>query len=277
MAPHPGRARVAGRDRKGPRKKRCLRLPLSFPSSARNVHHWKILCDFDGTVSALDATDELLARFAGPQWEHLERQWRNGAIGSRECMSRQIALIDASAREIDAVLDGIAIDPAFPRFVDQACDLDLELVIVSDGLDRAIHRILDNNHLDHLPVVANRLEHVGERSWRMQSPHADADCRVQGGTCKCACACAGRSGASVGRPNVLLIGDGQSDICLADRADFVFAKDRLLSHCLEAGIPHRAIGGFDDVIALLPELIAGRLDEDASRFLSTAAPSIQFA
>lgn len=222
------------------------------------MHPWKILCDFDGTVSIPDATDVLLERHAKPEWKELERQWCIGAIGSRDCMSRQVGLIDASEREVDRLCDGIAIDPGFPRFVEQARRLQLELVVVSDGLDRVIHRVLANHGLDDLPVIGNRLVQTGPRSWEMQSPHATRTCDANSGTCKCACAA--RSVAAGNK--VLLIGDGQSDVCVAARADYVFAKRRLLAHCQEAAIAHQPFNDFSDVIAMLPRLIHGMFERD---------------
>lgn len=219
------------------------------------MSHWKILCDFDGTISLPDATDELLERCASAGWKVAEREWREGTIGSRECMTRQVALLDATPTEINRVLDDIPIDPDFSRFVALSGELGVELIIVSDGLDRAIQRILDNHGLGHLPVVANRLVQAGARGWRMESPHGADNCRVRSGTCKCACA--RRPGMAA--HDLLLIGDGQSDICVADRADFVFAKSRLADYCAGADVPHRSIQGFGDATALLPELLAGFL------------------
>ncbi len=219
---------------------------------------WKILCDFDGTISIPDATDVLLEQCARPEWKDLERQWRAGTIGSRDCMSRQVELIDASEGDVDAVIDQIPIDPAFPQFVDHARRLGLGLAIVSDGLDRVIHRILANNGLHGLTVIANRLEPTGLRRWRMQSPHAADACVGRSGTCKCACA---GHAAAIGN-RTLLIGDGQSDVCVAGRADFVFAKRRLLAHCQAAGIAHRPFDGFNEVVAMLPQLVEGMFDYD---------------
>ncbi len=216
---------------------------------------WTILCDFDGTVSLPDATDALLEQCAAPEWKTIERDWRAGLIGSRDCMSRQVALIGASEHELNRVLDNIPIDPAFAQFVSLTRDAGITLTIVSDGLDRAISRILDNNGLGNLPIVANHLEQVDAHRWAMRSPHADSACRSQSGTCKCAVA-----GSHADRANVLLIGDGQSDVCVSACADFVFAKTRLLEHCRNAQIGHRPIAGFADAIALLPDLLDGRFD-----------------
>ena len=58
-----------------------------------------------------------------------------------------------------------------------------------------------------------------------------------------------------------LIGDGQSDFCVAGSVDFVFAKHRLPGHCREAGLPHAPISGFRDAIALLPRLLRGQPEQ----------------
>jgi len=256
VSPEPRPARVDGKGGERPR-------PYGTGmSSARepDMRPWKILCDFDGTICLPDATDALLEQLAHPDWKAIERDWRSGRIGSRECMTRQVALIDGSERDVEAVLDGIRIDPLFPAFAAQAQGLGVEIAIVSDGLDWTIHHLLRRHGLEHLPVVANRFERVSSRGWQLSSPHARTECIAGSGNCKCAWAATAQRTA--GNARVLLIGDGQSDVCVSARADFVFAKDRLLAHCRSAGLPHRAIGGFADAVALLPDLVAGRLQPD---------------
>ena len=85
-------------------------------TGAACVTAWNILCDFDGTISVEDVIDSLLDRFGRPGWEALEQDWRAGRIGSRECMSGQVALLDVRQEELDAHLDGLWIDHAFPAF-----------------------------------------------------------------------------------------------------------------------------------------------------------------
>jgi len=58
---------------------------------------------------------------------------------------------------------------------------------------------------------------------------------------------------------VLLIGDGASDFCVAEAADFVFAKGKLVAHCIAMNIPHAPIRDFTDVVGLLPMLLSGKL------------------
>jgi 2,3-diketo-5-methylthio-1-phosphopentane phosphatase len=206
-------------------------------------------------VTVEDTTDTLLERFGRRGWEALEDDWRAGRIGSHDCMAGQVALLDMNHDEFDAHLAERALDPAFADFVDATKAYNVPIEILSDGLDYAIHNILRRAGLDSLNVVSNRLQQVGEREWSLEFPNARATCRVASGTCKCARA----ARAQNTRKRVLLIGDGASDFCVAEAADFVFAKGKLVEHCVAKRIPHAAISGFADALELLPALIQGKL------------------
>ncbi len=218
---------------------------------------WTILCDFDGTIAVEDVIDSLLERYGRSGWAALERDWRAGRIGSRACMTGQVALLDMSQGELDEHLSQLWIDHAFPDFVAKARTLGVPIRVVSDGLDYAIRAILRRYGLDDLPVTANRLlPALPPQRWQLSSPHQVEGCAS--GTCKCACVA--RARADGGR-RTLLIGDGASDFCAADHVDFVFAKNRLIEHCRAVGVPYMPITGFDDALELLPQLLAGRLFE----------------
>ena len=70
-----------------------------------------------GRSPSVDVTDEILAQLAHPSWREIEQEWTRGLIGSRECLERQIALVDTSAEELHALIDAVPIDPAFSRFL----------------------------------------------------------------------------------------------------------------------------------------------------------------
>ena len=51
---------------------------------------------------------------------------------------------------------------------------------------------------------------------------------------------------------VVVCGDGTSDRCAADAADFVFATRRLVDHCRERALPHLPFADFHEVMARFP-------------------------
>jgi len=198
----------------------------------------RVFVDFDGTIAPVDTTDLLLERFAAPAWREIEDDWKAGRIGSRECLVRQIDLVRASEAQMDAFVAGIEIDRGFARFARLCRRLGHSVTIVSDGLDRTIEAVLGRYDLD-LPFHANRLQWRGDDRWRLTFPHASSDCRALAGTCKCR--------FLDGQPRQLhiVVGDGRSDFCVADRADLVLAKGALLDRCRASAIPHLAFVDFD--------------------------------
>lgn len=216
-----------------------------------------IFCDFDGTISTFDVTDFLLERFAAPGWEELEERWARGEIGSRECMARQVALLDCSREEFETALLEVTIDPGFSRFLQVARRLGANVTVVSDGMDRAIAFVLARHSIRNLPIMANRLVREGERRFRLEHPHAKAHCRAVSGTCKCA--------AATGRSNrTVLVGDGRSDFCGSGAVDLVLAKAALADHCEERLHPHLRFETFGELALVLPSALHLLADRDAA-------------
>lgn len=199
----------------------------------------RVLVDFDGTIAKVDTTDLLLERFAEPGWLAIEDEWKAGRIGSRECMIRQIDLVKATPSQYDDFVSSIEIDPGFSDFVAACTERELEVVVVSDGLDRTVGTILKRTGFD-LPFRANRLQTVGADRWRLTFPYARGDCQVLSGNCKCQFADAVRGSVRV------VVGDGRSDFCVAGRADLVLAKGALADRCRDSGLPHFAFTKFDE-------------------------------
>lgn len=208
---------------------------------------WHVICDFDGTISLKDTTDTLLNQFAHPDWEKIELQWEQGLIGSKQCMQQQIALLDMTEQQLLHCLDQIKIDPNFVKLVDLLEKQQVKISVVSDGLDLVIQHILKQNQLDHLAIVANHLEQKNATNWELSFPYSDIACNSQSGTCKCKVA------QQYNREKIILIGDGRSDFCLAEQADYVFAKKSLIDHCVSKNINHHP---FEDFAQILNPLLA---------------------
>ncbi|HEY0122755.1 MAG TPA: MtnX-like HAD-IB family phosphatase [Rhizobium sp.] len=217
----------------------------------------QVFCDFDGTISIEDATDMVLSRFAGPEWEDIERQWKQGLMGSGECMRRQIALVEASRKDLDALLDTMSIDPGFEEFLSYCRGTDLPVTIVSDGVDYFIRHILARHGIDDIPIVANVLTCCfadGRESYSLFPSPTASGCMSGSGVCKCR--------VVKSSDLQIYIGDGRSDFCVADKVDLVFAKAKLIGYCEDRDIPYVAFETFTDLLpkmkAVLPSVTRGQ-------------------
>jgi len=181
----------------------------------------RVFVDFDGTISLEDTTDVVLERFADPAWQKVEADWLAGRIGSRECLQKQIDLVRATPEELDSVCEDVPLDPHFPELVALCRRAEIPVTIVSDGLDLMVRKMLARQGVD-LPILANRLEYLGDRRWQLAFPYSGRNCRAQAGHCKCL--------ALTKEPTTMriLIGDGRSDFCAAETSDLVIAKGALV-------------------------------------------------
>jgi 2-hydroxy-3-keto-5-methylthiopentenyl-1-phosphate phosphatase len=219
-----------------------------FNPSYTQYHTPIVLCDFDGTISIKDVTDTLLDHFGQDGCDELEELWINGKIGSQECMSKQISLMDASLEELNQVLSKIEIDPSFKSFINYTEQNNIPVHVVSDGLDYAIQFILKRHGIEHLPIFANKLLHDNERSWRLEFPYSNKNCIKQSGNCKC-----NHVKKQQYFPQILYVGDGTSDYCVSHNVDFVFAKNKLVNYCEKNRIEHCKITNFADVTTALKQ------------------------
>ncbi len=215
-----------------------------------------VVSDFDGTITQLDVTDQILAQLAHPSWRDVEREWALGTIGSRECLERQIALVEASAQELNAVIDTIDLDPHFSAFHRFTRRKHLPFYIASDGFDYVIRRLLKRNGLRGLFRNGSRLFasalRVEGRRLLLSFEYSKKPCVHGCATCKAALL--RRLGEK--RQPVVFIGDGMSDRFAVEAADVVFAKRQLLAYCREQGIACRAFETFKDIESGLEELLA---------------------
>jgi 2,3-diketo-5-methylthio-1-phosphopentane phosphatase len=212
----------------------------------------QVFCDFDGTISKEDVTDLVLDRFARPEWREIEDQWTNGRITAAQCMRRQIQLLQAKHEDIDAFLDTIEIDSAFGAFKAFCEENGLSLIIVSDGVDHFIRRVLAKHGLEDIQIIANKLisrPHACTMpDFDLGFPFKSAACAAGAGVCKCAQV----------RPsgNYIYIGDGRSDFCVSHEAQLVFAKAKLAGHCRANCLPFIPYSGFAEIQASVAAILS---------------------
>ena len=83
-----------------------------------------------------------------------------------------------------------------------------------------------------------RLAWQGGDRWAVSFPYRNSSCKFRLGNCKCAQRAAGELD--------VMVGDGRSDFCIAERCQLVIAKGSLLRRCREQKLPHMAMIGFGD-------------------------------
>lgn len=214
-----------------------------------------IFSDFDGTITRVDVTDAILTEFADPAWQDIEEEWVAGRIGSRECLRRQMALVHASAEELDALIAAIPLDPYFSRFHQSIREAGIPFYVVSDGFDYVIRRVLrkcgaDGELLNGCHLFSSFLRVEG-RNVLIDFPHWPLPCEHGCATCKPEV----MRRLSGGHRPVIFIGDGLSDRFAVEQAEVVFARDKLLSYCREHGIPCQPFSTFQEIERAVAMLI----------------------
>lgn len=205
-----------------------------------------VTIDFDGTIVDQDITDAVIQNFATTGWEIPERLWESGQMGSRECLEIQMSLIHEPLADVLNFIDRFEIDPNFPCFIDLLNEMGVPFAIISDGFKVFIERLLGNAGFMKMPLIyANGLieTRVGLKTI---FPYGNRQC--SSGTCKCSAT----NNLSNGR-SVILIGDGRSDFCLAQKAAYIFSKGKLGHYCAEAGLRFRSFDDFSDITKCIEE------------------------
>ena len=213
-----------------------------------------VMCDFDGTVTLVDtglAVFKALELTEAWYWEDL---WRDGEIDSMKCLTEQWALVKLPPDELLELIDGLALDERFPEFVRRARAAGAQVVIVSDGLDFYLDRMLErlgfvicagDPEPDDDGCLARFVNTavLTDEGIEISFPYRNEYCN-QCGNCKTTHL--KRLRGSYQR--IIYIGDGYSDKCAAEHADVVFAKHSLARLLTEKDVPYLPFESFDDIM-----------------------------
>lgn len=211
-----------------------------------------IFCDFDDTITRANVTDTVLERFADPLWREIQEDWLAGKLGAREVLQKQMPLITAQPKDLDALIDSIEVDPFFAEFAMFCAKKNYFLYILSDGFDYWIEKILQralsayDGSVKKMPVYACGLKFDGNRV-AISFPYFSEGCVHGCATCKPALFEQLKAGAE----KAIVIGDGISDLILAKNADLVLAKNGLRQFCQREGIASHAFDDFRGVLQII--------------------------
>jgi 2-hydroxy-3-keto-5-methylthiopentenyl-1-phosphate phosphatase len=212
-----------------------------------------ILCDFDGTISVRDMGYVLVNQFTSGNWEGIDQDFRDGKIGSREAYSRIARILKGDESTIlRFIQEHSSIDPSFPIFCQYCREKGIDIKIVSDGLDFYIKEILEMHHLSEIPFYANCTQFREDEGIDVSFPHSEEECGLCG-TCK-------KKLVRIHQKDydsIFFIGNGLSDRCAAQEADFVFAKDSLYPYCIKKDITCHFFKDFQEILNDMKKQIHG--------------------
>ena len=219
----------------------------------QNEPKLKIFSDFDGTITLYDTWIEMGEFFIKKKdkWAEIIRDFQDQKIGARECFLKECLLIeDFDLNEFNRIIDSQRLDPMFISFTEFCNVRNIPIVILSEGMDYYIQRILNNNSLN-IPFFANKIVFSEDnKTIGLDFPNSDSDCS------KC-----GTSKRNILMNNTaddeisVFIGDGFSDACVVNYADIVFAKKSLASYCWKNNITYHEYQTFGDIIKKLEKFL----------------------
>lgn len=209
--------------------------------------HYKVFFDFDNTITRFDILDDIIKRFSkNKKWQKLEKAWKQGKIGSRECLAGQLKEVSITRAKLLKYLSKIKVDPYFIKLLKFFKTRGIRPVILSDSFHFIIRRILKNNRIKDIKIYCNTLSFFKDRLIN-SFPHTNKACFV------CAHCKKNNLLRLSGSGKIIYIGDGRSDLCPAKRADLVFAKGSLLKHFKKLKRKSIAFNDLGDVYRYLRE------------------------
>jgi len=124
-----------------------------------------VITDFDGTVVDMDITDLVLERFALRGWSDYNMLLEQGTISPEDCVSKQCMMVRVGSQDqiTSYIGDLVKVRDGFSDLVRFCSVNDIELIVVSAGLDFCIKSVFDTNRITVPRIICprSRLESGG--------------------------------------------------------------------------------------------------------------------
>jgi len=207
------------------------------------MKRYDVFFDFDNTITTFDVIDDMLIRFSkDDSWLELERKWKRGLIGSRECLEGQVKGIRISKPDLDKYLRTIELDPDFKKLINFLKSKDIKTLILTDNFDYIVRGILKHKRIQPLGIYSNSLK-IRDKHLIPSFPLTNKNHGKRCGHCKKATLLKNLDKDSVN----VYVGDGLSDVCPSEVADIVFAKGNLKKYLKKKGIAFHPFRDFKDI------------------------------
>ena len=200
---------------------------------------FRLVLDWDGTVTERDTLDLVLERFGDPDvYKRVEAALDRSTMTLNEVISQEFATVTAPLDEVVPwLLEHVRIRAGFAELARAYRPL-----IISSGFHELIEPVLEREGLfDAVELRANSVEPRPD-GWRAHFRVAGR-CEACGEPCK-------RADLPTG-VEVVYAGDSHSDLCASLAADRVFATSNLARWLGERDVPFRPLTDFHALAAEL--------------------------
>ena len=206
-----------------------------------------VFCDFDGTITAVDTFDLLMQDTYGDFWCRLKTDLLSFHLTLRQAMDQLGAVLTAQhLMAMERRMATFVPRPGFLRFLDAMDHAGIPVVVVSGGFLPLVEAVLLEHRHRFKAVIAGLpvpQDHGGTRH-HIHSPYRSEEELVA----------KARVMDIYGQGHTIAIGDGITDVRMAEAADVVFARDLLAGLLTERGMPFHPWRDFDDVVRLLVQM-----------------------
>jgi len=205
-----------------------------------------VICDFDGTITTVDTFREFIDTLCKKEViDSAMQRYRDGEISLIDAGLAMIESIPVSdLPRVDAYIETMTIRPGFDDFIRYLKEINVPLIVLSGGLHYTVKgKLAPYREFIHA-IYSAELDTSGEYL-TVVSPCMEPRSYLDKSTVL------ERLEAEV----FIGIGDGCTDLSIADKCHHMFARDKLLEYLRENNLPYIGWNDFYDVIAHMKEHI----------------------
>lgn len=211
-----------------------------------NFKKLAILVDFDGTITTEDTNDKMVSVYGNHNTDKIKKDFKEGKLTFPAYFQAEISELRLTEEEyINFLLKKIELSPGFLDFYKKIKERDIPLGIISGGFENGIVPFLEKHGIEDIEIFANRLVFEGDKAHIKFLHGEDTHCCDQGpcGNCKIN----HYYNYKEKREDIIFVGDGVTDMPLANVAEIVFAKDSLADYMDKKGIDYIDYEDFNDI------------------------------
>lgn len=201
-----------------------------------------VQCDFDGTITEVDASFLILEEFARGDWHQVLQEHREHKITVGQFNTRAFAMVRVEQKTLlRTIMRKVKLRAGFSELVDYCSKRDFRLVIVSNGLDFYLQALLDYYGLGEVEWHAAKtcfkddnmeVQYIGPDGKLLEDAFKEAYVQL----------------FLTQNYRVIYVGNGESDIAPAKQAQHVFAREELLSYYQKNGLNCKPFEDFTKII-----------------------------